>query len=137
VVGLGLFLVAHLCYGLAFLGAGARWMAGGAGPCGLWRVLGGGGAAPMAWESIRDCVSGGLNALSLSLMMAGVFSTLAGQASLSWRWWPPWGRPCSFFSSPAALGPPVALVRLGATHDPACTGGTNLPRAGGALGPRR
>jgi Predicted membrane protein len=82
VVGLGLFLVAHLCYGLAFLGAGpGGWLAvpGLAvfGSCSAWLVR-------RQWRGIDPGlrVPVGAHALSLSLMMAGVFSTLAGQASL-------------------------------------------------------
>jgi uncharacterized membrane protein YhhN len=82
VVGLGLFLVAHLCYGLAFLGAGpGGWLAvpGLAvfGACSAWLVR-------RQWRGIDAGlrVPVGAHALSLSAMMAGVFSTLAGQASL-------------------------------------------------------
>jgi uncharacterized membrane protein YhhN len=82
VVGLGLFLVAHLCYGLAFLGAGpGGWLAvpGLAvfGACSAWLVR-------RQWRGIDPGlrVPVGAHVLSLSLMMAGVFSTLAGQASL-------------------------------------------------------
>jgi uncharacterized membrane protein YhhN len=82
VVGLGLFLVAHLCYGLAFLGAGpGGWLAvpGLAvfGACSAWLVR-------RQWRGIDSGlrVPVGAHALSLSAMMAGVFSTLAGQASL-------------------------------------------------------
>ena len=82
VVGLGLFLVAHLCYGFAFLAAGpGGWLAvpGLAvfGACSAWLV----------WRQWRWLDSGlrvpvVAHSLSLSIMMAGVFSTLAGQASL-------------------------------------------------------
>lgn len=82
VVGLGLFLVAHLCYGLAFFGAGpGGWLAvpGLAvfGACSAWLVR-------RQWRGIdpKLRVPVGAHALSLSIMMAGVFSTLAGQASL-------------------------------------------------------
>jgi uncharacterized membrane protein YhhN len=82
VVGLALFLVAHLCYGLAFLGAGpGGWLAVPGlvvfGACSAWLVrrqwrgLGAGLRAPV-----------GVHAASLTAMMAGVFSTLAGPASL-------------------------------------------------------
>jgi uncharacterized membrane protein YhhN len=82
VVGLALFFVAQLCYGLAFLGVGpGGWLAlpGLAvfGACSAWLVrrqwrgLDGGLRAPV-----------GVHAVGLVAMMAGVFSTLAGQASL-------------------------------------------------------
>jgi uncharacterized membrane protein YhhN len=82
VVGLGLSLVAHLCYGVAFFGAGpGGWrvlpvlMAFGA--CSVWFVR-------RQW---RGMVPGlrvpvGIHALVLTAMVAGVFSVLAGRALL-------------------------------------------------------
>lgn len=82
VAGLALFLVAHLCYGFAFLGVGP----------GGWMVLPGlavfgAGSAWLAWRQSRGIDAGlrgpvGVHALSLTVMMAGVFSTLAGRGSL-------------------------------------------------------
>lgn len=82
VVGLALFLVAQLCYGLAFFGAGpGGWLAlpglavFGAGSAWIvrrqWRGLDRGLRAPV-----------GIHAVGLAAMMAAVFSTLAGPASL-------------------------------------------------------
>ena len=82
VVGLGLYLVAHLCYAIAFFCAGpGGWLAlpGLAvfGACSAWLVR-------REWRGIETGlrVPVGAHALSLSAMMAAVFSTLAGQASL-------------------------------------------------------
>jgi uncharacterized membrane protein YhhN len=82
VVGLALFLVAHLCYGLAFFGMGPRG----------WFVLPGlviFGAGSL-WLGLRQRRHFDLglripiwaHGLSLSCMMGGVFSILAGQALL-------------------------------------------------------
>jgi uncharacterized membrane protein YhhN len=82
VVGLALFLVAYLCYGLAFLGAGpGGWLVvpGLAvfGACSAWLVR-------RQWRGIDSGLRAPVaaHAVSLAAMMAGVFSTLAGRASL-------------------------------------------------------
>jgi uncharacterized membrane protein YhhN len=82
VVGLGLFLVAHLCYGFAFLGAGpGGWLVmpglGVFGACSAWLVR-------RQWQGIGPGLRGpvGVHAVSLTVMMACVFSTLAGRGSL-------------------------------------------------------
>ena len=82
VVGLGLYLVAHLCYGIAFLGAGpGGWLVlpGLAvfGACSTWLLR-------RQWRGIEPGlrVPVGAHVFSLSAMMAAVFSTLAGRASL-------------------------------------------------------
>jgi uncharacterized membrane protein YhhN len=82
VVGLGLFLVAHLCYGLAFFGAGpGGWLAvpGLAvfGACSAWLVR-------RQWRGLEPGLRApvGAHVLGLIVMVAGVFSTLAGRALL-------------------------------------------------------
>ena len=82
VVGLALFLVAHLCYGFAFLGAGpGGWLVLPGlvvfGACSVWLLR-------RQWRGIDPGLRGpvGVHAVSLSVMMAGVFSTLAGRGSL-------------------------------------------------------
>jgi alkenylglycerophosphocholine hydrolase len=83
VVGLGLFLVVHLCYGLAFLGQGpGGWLTlpglviFGAGSLWLvryqWRQVDPGLRVPIA-----------VHALTLTFMLAAVFSLLAGRISLT------------------------------------------------------
>ena len=82
VVGLALFLVAQLCYGFAFLGAGpGGWLVAPGlavfGGCSAWLVR-------RQWRGMDAGLRGpvGVHAVSLTVMMAGVFSTLAGQGSL-------------------------------------------------------
>ena len=82
VVGLALFLVAHLCYGFAFLGAGpSGWLVAPGlavfGGCSAWLVR-------RQWRGMDPRLRGpvGVHAVSLTVMMAGVFSTLAGRGSL-------------------------------------------------------
>jgi uncharacterized membrane protein YhhN len=80
VVGLGLFLVAHLCYGIAFFGVGpGGWLAlpGLAvfGACSAWFVR-------RQWRATEPGLRApvGIHALILTAMAAGVFSVLAGRA---------------------------------------------------------
>jgi len=82
VVGLALFLVAQLCYGFAFLGVGpGGWMVVPGlvvfGACSAWLLR-------RQWRGIDSELRGpvGVHAVSLTVMMAGVFSTLAGRGSL-------------------------------------------------------
>lgn len=82
VVGLGLFLVAHLCYGLAFFVAGpGGWLVLPGlvvfGACAAWLVR-------RQWRGMEPGLRApvGAHALGLIVMAAGVFSTLAGRAPL-------------------------------------------------------
>ena len=82
VVGLGLSLVAYLCYGIAFFGAGpGGWLAAPGlavfGACAAWLVR-------RQWHGIEAGlrVPVGIHALVLTVMVAGIFSVLAGRAFL-------------------------------------------------------
>jgi uncharacterized membrane protein YhhN len=110
VSGLVLFLVAHLCYGLAFLGAGpGGWLVAPGlmifGGASLWllrhqgRWLGTGLRLPIA-----------IHALTLTLMVATVFSTLAGRATLRLAMVASVGAVMFYFSQ--ALLPWVRLRRV-------------------------